>query len=59
MTKILSEEERQARIRESKRKYRESAKGKAKQKEACKRYQQTEGFKAYKRDYYKRTKGAE
>lgn len=54
--RIYSDEERIERQKEQKRKYKESAAGKEKQKEAIKRYQETDKFKDYKRDYYQKTK---
>ncbi len=52
-SKIYTEEELKERIRESKRRYNKSKKGKEVVKEANKRYQQTENYKNYKSEYYK------
>lgn len=52
----ISEEEKKERIRQQYIKYLNSNKGKEKQKEAIKKYQQTEKYKNYKKDYYRRIK---
>jgi hypothetical protein len=52
----LTDEERLERIREQKRRYASSEKGKKTIKEANKKYQQTEAYKKYKREYYKTNK---
>lgn len=54
--KLYTDEELAIRNKEARRKYAGSLKGKEKQKIAVKKYQQTEKFKDYKKNYYQQKK---